>query len=128
MALWVPVPVPSPSPGPAPTDSHLPLQKLSPGVTQFAYSCVQEHVVWSMPQFWESMFYGDVQAHIRALYLEPAEDWGPSQVCGDPQAPGVGAGLLLAHPQHFGRSGRRQLRTSALPWMWRLSSGVCGRR
>ncbi|KAF6121586.1 SET binding factor 1 [Phyllostomus discolor] len=55
-------------------------RKLSPGVTQFAYSCVQEHVVWSTPQFWESMFYGDVQAHIRALYLEPAEDWGPSQV------------------------------------------------
>ncbi|XP_053517644.1 myotubularin-related protein 5 isoform X1 [Artibeus jamaicensis] len=55
-------------------------RKLSPGVTQFAYSCVQEHVVWSTPQFWESMFYGDVQAHIRALYLEPAEDWGPPQV------------------------------------------------
>uniref|UniRef100_A0A452QBM6 UDENN domain-containing protein n=1 Tax=Ursus americanus TaxID=9643 RepID=A0A452QBM6_URSAM len=49
-------------------------RKLSPGVTQFAYSCVQEHVVWSTPQFWEAMFYGDVQTHIRALYLEPAED------------------------------------------------------
>ncbi|XP_045690757.1 myotubularin-related protein 5 isoform X2 [Phyllostomus hastatus] len=59
-------------------------RKLSPGVTQFAYSCVQEHVVWSTPQFWESMFYGDVQAHIRALYLEPAEDWGPSQVAEAP--------------------------------------------
>uniref|UniRef100_A0AC11B7A6 SET binding factor 1 n=1 Tax=Ovis aries TaxID=9940 RepID=A0AC11B7A6_SHEEP len=49
-------------------------RKLSPGVTQFAYSCVQEHVVWSTPQFWEAMFYGDVQTHIRALYLEAAED------------------------------------------------------
>ncbi|XP_068959032.1 myotubularin-related protein 5 isoform X3 [Petaurus breviceps papuanus] len=49
-------------------------RKLSPGVTQFAYSCVQEHVVWSTPQFWEAMFYGDVQTHIRALYLEPAEE------------------------------------------------------
>ncbi|XP_066214865.1 myotubularin-related protein 5 isoform X2 [Saccopteryx leptura] len=55
-------------------------RKLSPGVTQFAYSCVQEHVVWSTPQFWEAMFYGDVQTHIRALYLEPAEDQDPSQV------------------------------------------------
>lgn len=58
------------------------LQKLSPGVTQFAYSCVQEHIVWSTPQFWEAMFYGDVQTHIRALYLEPSDDQaGPSQVC-----------------------------------------------
>ncbi|KAM5250545.1 myotubularin-related protein 5 isoform 6-T6 [Hipposideros larvatus] len=54
-------------------------RKLSPGVTQFAYSCVQEHVVWSTPQFWEAMFYGDVQTHIRALYLEPAEDRDPTQ-------------------------------------------------
>lgn len=54
-------------------------RKLSPGVTQFAYSCVQEHVVWSTPQFWEAMFYADVQTHIRALYLEPAEDQDPSQ-------------------------------------------------
>ncbi|XP_072598325.1 myotubularin-related protein 5 isoform X7 [Vulpes vulpes] len=55
-------------------------RKLSPGVTQFAYSCVQEHVVWSTPQFWEAMFYGDVQTHIRALYLEPAEDRDHLQV------------------------------------------------
>uniref|UniRef100_UPI001659A14F myotubularin-related protein 5 n=1 Tax=Halichoerus grypus TaxID=9711 RepID=UPI001659A14F len=55
-------------------------RKLSPGVTQFAYSCVQEHVVWSTPQFWEAMFYGDVQTHIRALYLEPAEDGDHVQV------------------------------------------------
>ncbi|XP_058165016.1 myotubularin-related protein 5 isoform X20 [Dasypus novemcinctus] len=55
-------------------------RKLSPGVTQFAYSCVQEHVVWSTPQFWEAMFYGDVQTHVRALYLEPPEDRPPTQV------------------------------------------------
>ncbi|XP_032738579.1 myotubularin-related protein 5 isoform X3 [Lontra canadensis] len=61
-------------------------RKLSPGVTQFAYSCVQEHVVWSTPQFWEAMFYGDVQTHIRALYLEPAEDRDHVQV-GDVLAP-----------------------------------------
>uniref|UniRef100_A0A4X2K3S2 SET binding factor 1 n=1 Tax=Vombatus ursinus TaxID=29139 RepID=A0A4X2K3S2_VOMUR len=58
-------------------------RKLSPGVTQFAYSCVQEHMVWSTPQFWEAMFYGDVQTHIRALYLEPTEEEdGPSAKVG----------------------------------------------
>ncbi|XP_053108405.1 myotubularin-related protein 5 isoform X3 [Hemicordylus capensis] len=45
-------------------------RKLSPGITQFAYSCVQEHLVWATIQFWEAMFYGDVQNHIRALYVE----------------------------------------------------------
>ncbi|XP_030921025.1 myotubularin-related protein 5, partial [Geospiza fortis] len=49
-------------------------QKLSPGITQFAYSCVQEHVVWTNIQFWEAMFYCDVQNHIRALYLDSAEE------------------------------------------------------
>ncbi|XP_053572268.1 myotubularin-related protein 5 [Bombina bombina] len=49
-------------------------RKLSPGITQFAYSCVQEHLVWTNMQFWESMFYGDVQNHIRALYLSPEEN------------------------------------------------------
>ncbi|XP_044796631.2 myotubularin-related protein 5 isoform X6 [Bubalus bubalis] len=65
-------------------------RKLSPGVTQFAYSCVQEHVVWSTPQFWEAMFYGDVQTHIRALYLEPAEDRDPFSVCGGSLGRGMG--------------------------------------
>lgn len=38
--------------------------------------------MWSTPQFWEAMFYGDVQTHIRALYLEPSDDHvSPSQVC-----------------------------------------------
>uniref|UniRef100_A0A8C8RNG0 SET binding factor 1 n=1 Tax=Pelusios castaneus TaxID=367368 RepID=A0A8C8RNG0_9SAUR len=49
-------------------------RKLSPGITQFAYSCVQEHVVWTNTQFWEAMFYCDVQNHIRALYLESNEE------------------------------------------------------
>ncbi|XP_074832562.1 myotubularin-related protein 5 isoform X4 [Carettochelys insculpta] len=49
-------------------------RKLSPGITQFAYSCVQEHVVWTNTQFWEAMFYCDVQNHIRALYLESSEE------------------------------------------------------
>ncbi|XP_054843902.1 myotubularin-related protein 5 isoform X3 [Eublepharis macularius] len=51
-------------------------RKLSPGITQFAYSCVQEHLVWTNIQFWEAMFYCDVQNHIRALYLEGAEENG----------------------------------------------------
>ncbi|XP_017694369.1 PREDICTED: myotubularin-related protein 5 [Lepidothrix coronata] len=49
-------------------------RKLSPGITQFAYSCVQEHVVWTNIQFWEAMFYCDVQNHIRALYLDSNEE------------------------------------------------------
>ncbi|KAM6436327.1 myotubularin-related protein 5 isoform 5-T5 [Liasis olivaceus] len=49
-------------------------RKLSPGITQFAYSCVQEHLVWTNLQFWEAMFYSDVQNHIRALYVESNEE------------------------------------------------------
>ncbi|XP_076861300.1 myotubularin-related protein 5 isoform X3 [Brachyhypopomus gauderio] len=52
-------------------------RKLGGGITQFAYSCVQEHMVWTNMQFWEAMFYSDVQSHIRALYLE-TEDGGTS--------------------------------------------------
>uniref|UniRef100_A0A8C5QAF9 SET binding factor 1 n=1 Tax=Leptobrachium leishanense TaxID=445787 RepID=A0A8C5QAF9_9ANUR len=51
-------------------------RKLSPGITQFAYSCVQEHLIWTNMQFWESMFYGDVQNHIRALYLSSEDSSG----------------------------------------------------
>uniref|UniRef100_A0A6Q2YPU6 SET binding factor 1 n=1 Tax=Esox lucius TaxID=8010 RepID=A0A6Q2YPU6_ESOLU len=48
-------------------------RKLGAGITQFAYSCVQDHMVWTNMQFWEAMFYSDVQNHIRALYLEADE-------------------------------------------------------
>ncbi|XP_074182748.1 myotubularin-related protein 5 isoform X5 [Rhinolophus sinicus] len=74
-------------------------RKLSPGVTQFAYSCVQEHVVWSTPQFWEAMFYGDVQTHIRALYLEPAEDRDPAQQVGEAPAEDERSALDVASEQ-----------------------------
>uniref|UniRef100_A0A674GYI0 SET binding factor 1 n=1 Tax=Taeniopygia guttata TaxID=59729 RepID=A0A674GYI0_TAEGU len=60
-------------------------RKLSPGITQFAYSCVQEHVVWTNIQFWEAMFYCDVQNHIRALYLDSAEENHMEQVGGWPR-------------------------------------------
>uniref|UniRef100_A0A671RSE9 Myotubularin-related protein 5-like n=1 Tax=Sinocyclocheilus anshuiensis TaxID=1608454 RepID=A0A671RSE9_9TELE len=58
-------------------------RKLGGGITQFAYSCVQEHMVWTNMQFWEAMFYSDVQKHIRALYLENGEEGdtsGPKQL------------------------------------------------
>ncbi|KAM6987099.1 myotubularin-related protein 5 isoform 2-T2 [Aplochiton taeniatus] len=62
-------------------------RKLGAGITQFAYSCVQEHMVWTNMQFWEAMFYSDVQNHIRALYLETEE--GEQQANTEQQ---VGAG------------------------------------
>lgn len=52
--------------------------------------------MWSTPQFWEAMFYGDVQTHIRALYLEPSDERvSPSQVCRTPGWAGPGAGALV---------------------------------
>uniref|UniRef100_T1JDW2 Myotubularin-related protein 13 n=1 Tax=Strigamia maritima TaxID=126957 RepID=T1JDW2_STRMM len=44
-------------------------RKLCTGVIQFAYTCVQEHAVWTNQQFWEDAFYQDVQKEIRSLYL-----------------------------------------------------------
>ncbi|KAG8438338.1 hypothetical protein GDO86_008863 [Hymenochirus boettgeri] len=43
-------------------------RKLSPGVTQFAYTCVQDHAIWTNQQFWETTFYNDVQSQVRSLY------------------------------------------------------------
>ncbi|KAF4079793.1 hypothetical protein AMELA_G00182390 [Ameiurus melas] len=60
-------------------------RKLGGGITQFAYSCVQEHMVWTNMQFWEAMFYSDVQDHIRALYLETEE-----RATADPDEDGAG--------------------------------------
>ncbi|XP_018552570.1 myotubularin-related protein 5 isoform X5 [Lates calcarifer] len=65
-------------------------RKLGAGITQFAYSCVQEHMVWTNMQFWEAMFYSDVQNHIRALYLE-TEDGGSSE-----QQDGSGGGREIS--------------------------------
>uniref|UniRef100_A0A8B9JPC3 SET binding factor 2 n=1 Tax=Astyanax mexicanus TaxID=7994 RepID=A0A8B9JPC3_ASTMX len=44
-------------------------RKLGPGVNQYAYTCVQEHPIWTNQQFWEATFYSEVQNQIRALYL-----------------------------------------------------------
>ncbi|XP_067934289.1 myotubularin-related protein 13-like [Watersipora subatra] len=43
-------------------------RRLSPGVIQFAYTCIQEHAVWANQQFWEATFYEEVQKQIRSLY------------------------------------------------------------
>ncbi|XP_030416243.1 myotubularin-related protein 13 isoform X3 [Gopherus evgoodei] len=49
-------------------------RKLAPGVSQFAYTCVQDHSVWTNQQFWETTFYSDVQNQVRSLYLTARED------------------------------------------------------
>ncbi|KAG7274430.1 hypothetical protein CRUP_033586, partial [Coryphaenoides rupestris] len=44
-------------------------RKLAAGVNQFAYTCVQDHPIWTNQQFWEATFYSEVQNQIRSLYL-----------------------------------------------------------
>uniref|UniRef100_A0AAQ4QKL2 SET binding factor 2 n=1 Tax=Gasterosteus aculeatus aculeatus TaxID=481459 RepID=A0AAQ4QKL2_GASAC len=44
-------------------------RKLAAGVNQFAYTCIQDHPIWTNQQFWEATFYSEVQSQIRALYL-----------------------------------------------------------
>ncbi|KAJ7986078.1 hypothetical protein DPEC_G00347070 [Dallia pectoralis] len=48
-------------------------RKLPAGVNQFAYTCVQDHPIWTNQQFWEATFYSEVQNQIRALYLNTPE-------------------------------------------------------
>lgn len=43
-------------------------RRLCTGVIQFAFTCIQDHPVWSNQQFWESSFYLDVEKDIIALY------------------------------------------------------------
>ncbi|XP_042762527.1 myotubularin-related protein 13 isoform X5 [Panthera leo] len=49
-------------------------RKLAPGVSQFAYTCVQDHPIWTNQQFWETTFYSAVQEQVRSLYLSARED------------------------------------------------------
>uniref|UniRef100_A0A8C5AKR1 SET binding factor 2 n=1 Tax=Gadus morhua TaxID=8049 RepID=A0A8C5AKR1_GADMO len=44
------------------------------GVKQYAYTCVQDHPIWTNQQFWEATFYSEVQNKIRSLYLSSAEE------------------------------------------------------
>uniref|UniRef100_W5KRU7 SET binding factor 1 n=1 Tax=Astyanax mexicanus TaxID=7994 RepID=W5KRU7_ASTMX len=74
-------------------------RKLGGGITQFAYSCVQEHMVWTNMQFWEAMFYSDVQNHIRALYLETEDGGTQSPVREGTSGPEQVSALELASEQ-----------------------------
>ncbi|XP_075423198.1 myotubularin-related protein 13 isoform X1 [Ascaphus truei] len=49
-------------------------RKLSPGVSQFVYTCVQDHTIWANQQFWETTFYNNVQNQVRSLYLTTKDD------------------------------------------------------
>uniref|UniRef100_A0AAQ4S4U5 SET binding factor 2 n=1 Tax=Gasterosteus aculeatus aculeatus TaxID=481459 RepID=A0AAQ4S4U5_GASAC len=49
-------------------------RKLAAGVNQFAYTCIQDHPIWTNQQFWEATFYSEVQSQIRALYLNTPQD------------------------------------------------------
>ncbi|XP_071344585.1 myotubularin-related protein 13 isoform X1 [Trachinotus anak] len=51
-------------------------RKLAAGVNQFAYTCIQDHPIWTNQQFWEATFYSEVQSQIRALYLNTPADKG----------------------------------------------------
>uniref|UniRef100_A0A671X0K4 SET binding factor 2 n=1 Tax=Sparus aurata TaxID=8175 RepID=A0A671X0K4_SPAAU len=51
-------------------------RKLAAGVNQFAYTCIQDHPIWTNQQFWEATFYSEVQSQIRALYLNTTEEKG----------------------------------------------------
>ncbi|XP_034535534.1 myotubularin-related protein 13 isoform X2 [Notolabrus celidotus] len=51
-------------------------RKLAAGVNQFAYTCIQDHPIWTNQQFWEATFYSEVQGQIRALYLNTLEEKG----------------------------------------------------
>ncbi|XP_077177897.1 myotubularin-related protein 13 isoform X1 [Paroedura picta] len=55
-------------------------RKLAPGVSQFAYTCVQDHPIWANQQFWETTFYSEVQNQIRSLYLLAKEDNHPQHL------------------------------------------------
>lgn len=45
-------------------------RKLCTGVIQFAYTCIQDHLVWKNQLFWESAYYLDVQRDIKSLYSD----------------------------------------------------------
>uniref|UniRef100_A0A3Q2P2E7 SET binding factor 2 n=1 Tax=Fundulus heteroclitus TaxID=8078 RepID=A0A3Q2P2E7_FUNHE len=49
-------------------------RRLAAGVNQFAYTCIQDHPIWTTQQFWEATFYSEVQSQIRSLYLNTPEE------------------------------------------------------
>ncbi|VDM95492.1 unnamed protein product [Thelazia callipaeda] len=54
--------------------SNIYCRRLTAGVHQFAYTCIQEHAVWGNQQFWEAAFFHDVHRQIRRLYLPIREE------------------------------------------------------
>uniref|UniRef100_A0AAQ6AM32 SET binding factor 2 n=1 Tax=Amphiprion ocellaris TaxID=80972 RepID=A0AAQ6AM32_AMPOC len=60
-------------------------RKLAAGVNQFAYTCIQDHPIWTSQQFWEATFYSEVQSQIRALYLNTPEEKGVSPLLDEDQ-------------------------------------------
>ncbi|OCT83658.1 hypothetical protein XELAEV_18021799mg [Xenopus laevis] len=64
-------------------------RKLSAAVSQFAYTCVQDHGVWANQQFWETTFYNDVQNQVRSLYLTTKNG---NQGASEPKENGVDSG------------------------------------
>uniref|UniRef100_A0A4W5P651 SET binding factor 2 n=1 Tax=Hucho hucho TaxID=62062 RepID=A0A4W5P651_9TELE len=74
-------------------------RKLPAGVSQFAYTCVQDHPIWTNQQFWEATFYSEVQNQIRALYLTAPEDkLGITASASDRTAMDLAAEQLRAWP------------------------------
>jgi myotubularin-related protein 5/13 len=45
------------------------VQRLTPGMLQFAYTCIQDHPVWNNVLFWQSIFYHDVSMQLRQMYM-----------------------------------------------------------
>uniref|UniRef100_A0A671WMM3 SET binding factor 2 n=1 Tax=Sparus aurata TaxID=8175 RepID=A0A671WMM3_SPAAU len=74
-------------------------RKLAAGVNQFAYTCIQDHPIWTNQQFWEATFYSEVQSQIRALYLNTTEEKGELGLQGEEQtAMDLAAEQLRAWP------------------------------
>uniref|UniRef100_A0AAF5I3S7 UDENN domain-containing protein n=2 Tax=Strongyloides stercoralis TaxID=6248 RepID=A0AAF5I3S7_STRER len=44
-------------------------RKLSSGIHQFAYTCLQNHDVWKNQKFWEIAFFHDVHQQLRRFYI-----------------------------------------------------------
>eukprot|EP00794_Sanderia_malayensis_P018071 gene18071-19880_t len=48
-------------------------RNLSPGVVQFAFTCLQDQPVWNSHQFWEEAFYMEAQNQVIELYVKSME-------------------------------------------------------
>jgi myotubularin-related protein 5/13 len=49
-------------------------RKLSSTAMQFAYTCIQGHIIWKTSSFWEQAFYQEVQVNIKNLYVKKPMD------------------------------------------------------